>query len=174
MVVIIIMVITVSVSTWQVIVTISTSNTNNKRDIHKETIYKCEYFQSKIIPQYIELIKFHDKNKIDIIGKVHFDKSTGILTKPYKLSSKYPDFLEKTMFLFNEMDAFSAFIIDNKIADLNLAYKIQGKAFCDIIEKLEVIYNLYLTTNKDDYYSLEKLYNLWAVKHSKRNILVEY
>ena len=78
------------------------------------------------------------------------------------------------MLLFNEMDSFAAFINDKTLADSEIAYKIQGKAFCDIIIKLKVVYDIFLTTNKDDYYCLEQLFNSWIKQYSPSNIIVNY
>lgn len=167
-------ILTVVIAACQLFLALSIKAGNKKRDIQKDTHFNCEYFQSNIIPLYKELIKYHDKNTINLLTNVSFDKKTGILTKPYKPSPKYPDFLDKTEALFNEMDAFAAFIIDKTLSDSDIAFKMQGRAFCDIINKLKVVYDLFLTTNKEDYYSLERLYNLWIVKYIPNNITVEY
>jgi hypothetical protein len=167
-------ILTVVIAACQLYVALSVKAGNKKRDIHKDTNLKCEYFQSKIIPIYKDLIKYHDKNKINLLTDVHFNKITGVLTKPYKPSPNYPDFLDKAEALFNEMDAFAAFIIDKTLSDSNIAFKMQGRAFCDIINKLKVVYDIFLTTNKEDYYSLERLYDMWIVKYTPKKVVVEY
>jgi hypothetical protein len=174
MIALIIAILTIVIAASQLFVALSVKAGSKRRDIHKDTNLKCEYFQSKIIPLYKELIKYHDKNKINLLTDVYFNKETGILTKPYKPSPKYPDFLDKAEALFNEMDAFAAFIIDKTLSDSDMAFKMQGRAFCDIINKLKVVYDIFLTTNKEDYYSLERLYDLWIVKYIPRNVIVEY
>lgn len=174
MITLIVSIVTIVIAGCQVYVSIYIDKGNKKHDIYRDTLLKCEYFQAKIIPQHLELMKFHRKNKLNLLESISFDKSTGILNKPLKLPAKWDVFLENTMLLFNEMDSFAAFITNSSLADINKAYEIQGSAFCKIINELKVVYDLYLTTNKDDYYCLENLYNQWSAKRTPVSIVVEY
>lgn len=45
-----------------------------------------------------------------------------------------------------------------------IAYKSHGKVFCDIIDSLYNIFNLFIFIRKEDYNNLIELYNIWKSK----------
>lgn len=126
------------------------------------TLSKCEIFQREVYPKYLDLLKMHDKYKIGILDKTIFNKETGIIIKPNKFHPKGNDFLDKTMLLFNEMDAFAAYVVDKTIFDEKLAFEMQGKAFCDIIEHLKNVYEMYIYVDAKAYIALTTVYERWS------------
>lgn len=132
-----------------------------KKHIKGITLMKCESFQRDVYPEFVSLLKTYEKNKA-VLGKISFDKKTGIVLKPIKINSNIKMFLDKVMFLFNEMDSFAAYILDSSITDETIAFSLQGKAFCDIIDKFKIIYEMYIYADPKAYVSLDRLYKKWS------------
>lgn len=127
------------------------------------TLEQCELFQKKIIPKYLGVIKYAHKNQIKISKIVQFvDNST--IKKPLTPHPKTNDLLDMIMDLFNDMDSFASYFAAKDIADESLAYKAQGKAFCDIINELNNIFRLFTKIKKEDYNNLIELYNIWSTR----------
>lgn len=151
-------------SIWKLI----TSQRSNKSKEMKHrkgiTLMKCEDFQSRIYPEYVALLRFHDKNKLGILDKVDFDTVSNVITKSITITSKGKDFLDRVMFLFNDMDAFAAYVLDDTITEEKLAFSLQGKAFCDMIDGLKVVYDMYVFVDPKGYRALKTLYELWSMK----------
>lgn len=151
-------------SVWKLIT--SQKNNKSKEMKHRKgiTLTKCEDFQSRIYPEYVALLRFHDKNKLGILDKVDFDAVSNIITKSMRINSKGKVFLDRVMFLFNDMDAFAAYVLDDTITEEKLAFSLQGKAFCDIIEGLKVVYDMYVFVDPKGYKALKILYESWSMK----------
>ncbi len=131
-----------------------------RREIRNKTLDKCEQFQKEIIPEYLEIIKYHKDNNINIIGQIYI--RDGMIVKPIiEPSQEMVNFFEQVMLLFNHMDSFAAYFIDNMVAEEKVACKLQGKAFCDIVNELKAVYDLFMITHKKDYFSLTTIYEKW-------------
>lgn len=126
------------------------------------TIIKCEQFQKQIIPKYLGMMKYAKENKLKIAKMVQFEGNN--IIKPYRPHPKTKDFLDMVMDLFNDMDSFASYFVNSKIMNNYIAYKSQGKAFCDIIDSLYNIFKLFIFIRKEDYNNLIELYNIWKSK----------
>lgn len=126
------------------------------------TLIKCEQFQRKIIPKYLGIMKYANENNIKIPKIVQFEEDK--IIKPYRRHPKTKDFLDMVMDLFNDIDSFASYFVNSKIMNNYIAYKSQGKAFCDIIDSLYNIFNLFIFIRKEDYNNLIELYNMWKSK----------
>lgn len=135
-----------------------------QRRKRETTLMKCESFQRMVCPEFVALLNFHSKYKLGILEKVTFDPKSGIVKKPRIIPYKSNEFLNGVMSLFNEMDAFAGFVLDETIADERLAFSLQGKVFCDIIDSFKVVYDMYLTVDPQGYKILNSLYERWSEK----------
>lgn len=126
------------------------------------TLIKCEQFQKKIIPKYLGVMKYAKENNLKISKIVQFEEDK--IIKPYRPHPKTKVFLDMVMDLFNDMDSFSSYFVNSKIMNNYIAYKSHGKAFCDIIDSLYNIFNLFIFIRKEDYNNLIELYNIWKSK----------
>lgn len=112
----------------------------------------------------MRVFDLHSNLDVDIIGRISLDKETGDFHLPkLKNNAEYIAFLNEVMFLFNEMDEFAKKIQDDRI-DKELAYKLQGNTFCDIISSFKHLYDLFIELGEAAYKDLENLYKLW--KHN--------
>lgn len=125
----------------------------------------CMSFQRDIIQEYISTMNYHSDNHLNLIREIYVDKERGIIKKPQKMKKNSEIFLQKVMHLFNEMDMFAAKLLANCREEEYQAYKIQGRAYCDIIRNLKGIYDLFLLTNGQDYLYLSELYNIWSLRY---------
>lgn len=126
---------------------------------------QCLMFQRVIIPKYQEVERFYRQKKLDVLRRVKIDKEKGVIQKPSRIKKGTDEYLIAVMNLFNEMDMFAMKINDlNSPKKLAMAYKIQGRAFCEIIESLRPIYELFMLTNEQDYVNLSHLYDEWKVR----------
>lgn len=124
---------------------------------------QCDLFQKRIIPKYLGIKEYARINKMKISKIVQFI-DTNTIRKPLTPHPKTNIFLDMVMDLFNDMDSFAAYFVVNDIADESLAYKAQGKAFCDIINELNNIFRLFISIKKEDYNNLTELYNIWSIR----------
>ncbi len=124
----------------------------------------CMSFQRDIIQEYISTKNYHSENHLNLIGEIYVDKERGIIKKPQKMKKNSEIFLQRVMHLFNEMDMFAAKLLTTCREEEYQAYKIQGRAYCDIIRDLKGIYDLFLLTSGQDYYYLSELYNIWSMR----------
>lgn len=124
----------------------------------------CMSFQREIIQEYIFIKNFHSEHHLNLIGNIYVDKERCIIKKPQKMKKNSERFLQKVMCLFNEMDMFAAKLLTTCREEEYQAYKIQGRAYCDIIRDLKGIYDLFLLTSGQDYYYLSELYNIWSMR----------
>lgn len=138
-----------------------------KNEPSKLLLSLCKDFQTIVIPYYIGIINYHSKNHLNIIGYIQVDKKKGITIKPQEMKKKYDSFIQKVLVLFNEMNMFATEILEKYKDEEFQAYRIQGHAYCDIINHLNCIYPLFLMTNEDDYHNLSELYNIWSTRLSK-------
>ena len=135
---------------------------NNKKHIQDDTTYElCGYFQQQVIPHFFRVFDMNSNLDVNIINKISYDKETGDFYLPkLKNRTEYMAFLNEVMFLFNEMDEFAKKIQDGRV-DIDLAYKLQGNTFCDIISSFKHLYDLYVELDGEAYKDLDKLYKLW-------------
>lgn len=131
------------------------------------TLEKCEQFQRDVIPEYISLVRFHEQNKLEIIDGFHvyaIDKMKVVIKDLIETDEMVKNFLDRVMFLFNKMDAFAAFVNSRSVTNEELAFAIQGKAYCDIINDFKNLYDLYICIDPQGYSELKKLYDKWILK----------
>ncbi|MBQ4485130.1 MAG: hypothetical protein II934_09060 [Prevotella sp.] len=150
--------------------TLNLKSSNNKEkgkgNIVSSTVLDlCMSFQRDIIREYVSVKNFHAAHKLNLIGNIYVDKKNGIVHKPKKMKKNSDIFLQKVMFLFNEMDMFAANLLMEEPENEYQAYRIQGHAYCDIIEDLKGIYDFFLYTHRKDYLHLAKLYDIWSVRN---------
>lgn len=145
----------------QIIIPRIDQNATEKKHIKGITLMKCESFQRNVYPEFVSLLKTYGKYKA-VFDKISFDKESGIISKPTKINPNIYIFLDKIMFLFNEMDSFAAYMLDNSITDETMAFSLQGKAFCDIINEFKIIYDIYIYVDSQAYVSLDRLYRKWS------------
>lgn len=150
----------------QIIIPHLDKKSTDKIQMKEMTLRICESFQRNVYPEFVELLKVYDKHK-NVIDKISFDNKTGIILKPIKIAPNINNFLDRIMFLFNDMDSFAAYILDKTMTDEAIAFSLQGKAFCDIIDNFKIIYELYIYVDPLGYVSLDELYHKW---HSYDNI----
>lgn len=139
---------------------------HEKRLIINDVYRLCMDFQQKVISEYCRTMEFYQSHSLQVLNytinteKVEDYKTVYILKNEEKKDGT-DEFLEKVMLLFNEMDLFAAMVFHYKEKYQQKFYKIQGNAFCDIINNLQFVYKLFIITNKQDYTFLIRLYELW-------------
>jgi len=145
----------------QIIIPHIDKKSTDKKQMRDMTLRICESFQRNVYPEFVELLKVYGRHK-NVIDNISFDNITGIISKPIEINPDINVFLDRIMFLFNEMDSFAAYILDKTMTDETIAFSLQGKAFCDIIDSFKKIYELYIYVDPIGYVSLDELYNKWS------------
>ena len=154
---------TIIIGVLQIILPPHESISAREKSIKTITYTKCESFQREVYPKFVSLLRTYTRYST-IFDNISFDNKTKTIFKSAKIHPNIKTFLDNVMFLFNDMDSFAAYILDDTITDEAIAFSLQGKAFCDIIDTFKLIYDMYICANPEAYVSLDRLYRKWSIR----------
>lgn len=137
------------------------SKNNEYRSCRNEILQACMDFQRNAIHRYSEIMRYYHDNNLRLLENIQIHLIYGKNPRPETQEKENQIFIEKVMHLFNEMDSFATIILNNPSQIIDLAREIQGNAFCDIINQLKCVYDLFMIKNSSDYTYLTKLYEKW-------------
>lgn len=127
---------------------------------HSIVAEQCMIFQRIVIPAYQAALKFYSEHQLNVLS-IKIDWSNGVIRKPSKNKKGTEEFLQAVMLMFNDMDMFAMQVLEMSTKQRLKAYKMQGHAYCDIIDSLKPIYELFKIHSAKDYVNMINLYNVW-------------